>query len=398
MGARRSSPRPRAVPLFRESLVFQVATTVRVLLSVVGVFAGVYAYSTSAMAEVEDDTRQGASHNLSNLSRELLIKLFYTQYDNITNEQDILKYRSLFEDSYNGALPARNGGDAQTDRLDSGNSTDRHSFGETKIPDTVWSFDSAEGAQLYPDPYQDKGEIYAVSGSRRASIEFWNGTFLDLFGWNNIYRELNSLADSELLQVASCASNSAERSNLDYCDTDIELTSNYDNGNTLNKPNGFVYQDSNDADLFSGPSSNPINVTYDAPLTHSLWDTIPLQGDLILLSQCGGALACASIHVDLPAILVELPTPPIDDLTIPIDLQPAGPEILTGDPGFGSDPPGGSASLPAAPVPEASTWSMGLIGVGIIALVFRQRHKRAIKQASTIDVHGISEKRGASSV
>ena len=202
MGARRSSPRPRAVPLFRESLVFQVATTVRVLLSVVGVFAGVYAYSTSAMAEVEDDTRQGASHNLSNLSRELLIKLFYTQYDNITNEQDILKYRSLFEDSYNGALPARNGGDAQTDRLDSGNSTDRHSFGETKIPDTVWSFDSAEGAQLYPDPYQDKGEIYAVSGSRRASIEFWNGTFLDLFGWNNIYRELNSLADFRV--ASSC--------------------------------------------------------------------------------------------------------------------------------------------------------------------------------------------------
>ena len=249
-----------------------------------------------------------------------------------------------------------------------------------------------------PTPIRIKVKFTLVSGGRRASIEFWNGTFLDLFGWNNIYRELNALADSELLQVASCASNSAERSNLVYCDTDIELTSNYDNGNTLNKPNGFVYQDNNDADLFSGPSSNPINVTYDAPLTHSLWDTIPLQGDLILLSQCGGALACASIHVDPPAILVELPTPPIDDLTIPIDLQPAGPEILTGDPGFGSDPPGGSASLPAAPVPEASTWSMGLIGVGIMALVFRQRHKRAIKQASTIDVHGISEKRGASSV
>ena len=214
-------------------------------------------------------------------------------------------------------------------------------------------------------------------------------------------------------QVASCGSNHAERSDLDYCnmrdgvltqEIEEQILSDANGGNTRlvdTNINGvssnYVSSSSNANDQSTPTLSTPAPV---AP---------PSQAGLIALDPCiGPSGVCAIVDFRLPVTPADLPIadtlpPPIDDLAPAIDvlaptidvLAPAAPPptqvTFLNNPEPGSDLPPLFTPQPLKPIPEASTWVMTATGFSVLAFFFRKKRRPRINPISVIDVSDLNK-------
>jgi hypothetical protein len=375
----------------------------RAFFGIVGVFVGVYAYSTSAMAEGEEVSSQDESaygYEIPIILRGLINNTIEMEDDNSSDLSN----------------------------------TDYYHINNVHIPDTVWSLDVSTGVHLDRISGGSGSATYAVFGGRLERTDFWSRAILGLWNHNITSPGPNLLITPTLFQVASCGGSSAEHSNLDYCDSnDINADKHNDNsknderdkGNSQGTDNNVISSNNTDDvtssnntsnTSFSGPGA-PFNI---APLVPSNFLT---SGDLTLLGQCDGvSISCAPIDIKQPAAPIdssapEFPTPPIDAQTPPIDdstQPPIAPVDGPTPPVDGPTPPvdgptppvdgptppidgptppievvppglGGGGSGSGRPIPEAPTWVMTAIGFCIVAFVFRRKKNNRINSISIID-------------
>jgi hypothetical protein len=365
----------------------------RAAFGIVGVFVGVYTYSPSVMAEVEEVSSQDESTY---------------GYETPIILRGIVNNTIEIEDDTSVDL----------------STIDYYHRNNVHIPATVWSLDVSTGVHLDHISGRSGSATYAVFGGRLERTDFWSRAILGLWNDNITSPGPDSLITPALFQVASCGGSSAEHSNLDYCDSnDINADKHNDNsknderdkGNSQGTDNIVINSnDTNDVTSsintsntpFSSPRA-PFNI---APLMPSNFLT---SGDLTLLGQCDGvSISCAPIDIEQPAAPIdsssrEFPTPPIDAQTPPIDdstqppiapvddsTQPSiapvddpTPPIDDPTPPIEVVPPGsgGGGSGSGRPIPEAPTWVMTTIGFGIVAFVFRRKKNNRINSISIID-------------
>ena len=385
MRSRVSLRRPlEPLPHLIDCLCFGVATKTRAFLCIVGAFAGAYAYSPSALAEVEENTSDEvvkSDYSISTLSDITITNHFI---DNVISE-DGRKYRAIIDNS---------GGDTEyvyrdTEMYFSGHtafysSKNPSEFDEVLIPDTVWSLDGSAGVHVDRISGGPDSEIYAVFGGRFEITDFWSKAPLGLWGDNNTDGGLDLLIPRPQLQVASCGENDPERSNLDYCgDDDIKADKNSDNITIVRrkKNDPTALSAGSNVVLPSGASSSspstPSSITAIAPASAN---TFLLREDLFLMVPYDGvsmfcaSMSCAPIPIDPPATLIDDQTPVVD-LTPP-GVVPPNSTIVPGDP---------TPNLGQRPIPEAPTWVMTTIGFCIIVFVFGKKKKKRNNTVSIID-------------
>ena len=197
---------------------------------IVGLFIGIYAHSPCALAAVEEDASQDQSeydYRIPTLSRELMTNLLINNYDNITNE-DIDKYLSILDGSGSESQAARHSTDTYVgSHYKFIYSTNPNGSGDSLIPEAVWSFDVSTGTHLDRIPGELGSDINAVFGNRIESIKLWTEENLNLWNDTDIY--VVPLVTSLHFQVANCGGNSAEHSNLDYCNGSVTNLDQNDN-------------------------------------------------------------------------------------------------------------------------------------------------------------------------
>src|SRR5271169_6267654 len=206
-------------PQFNGWSRFNLSSKARVFFGIISVFAGTYAYSSSAMAEVEEDTSQEINkpgYSTPTLSNDITANLLI---DNYTNE-DMVRYLSTLDSFHNEADLVNRDAETYTGSHPAfSSSTNPHGIDDALIPETVWSLDASSGTHLDHIPGGPGSDIYAVFGGRPEINNFWIGAS---FGW---WANKNTDGASGLLvappkfQVASCGGSSAEHSDLDYCDS-----------------------------------------------------------------------------------------------------------------------------------------------------------------------------------
>jgi hypothetical protein len=358
------------------------------LVGAIGIFVGLYVYSSAALAEVEDDVNQddgNSVYRISSLSRGVNANF---SIDSVTNIDSQLEFSSPKD-------PSR--------------------FDEAVIPEAVWSLDASIGDP--PDRISGGlgSETHIISGSGLESIGSWKNKAAASF---SSYERPYSLLLPPPFQVASCGGSSAEHSDLAYCSARHKNSRYRVNGtNSLqgNDPststtpdtdNSIISPDSDSSSSAAtqsnlGPLTPPIANTplwqgVFSPLT-SPFPSAPLrQGDLTLQDQCNTA-PCLTVQVDTdpptmqlsstgtaPALLTVIvpppdsPTPPIDGLAPSIDSSPpeyTSPPISVDVPGPVSDVPPVFTPPAQKPIPEASTWTMTVIGFSIVVCIFGTKRK-----------------------
>ena len=368
------------------------------LVGAIGIFVGLYGYSSAALAEVEDDVNQddgNSVYKISSLSRGVNANF---SIDSLTNIDSQLEFSSPKD-------PSR--------------------FDEAVIPEAVWSLDSSIGDQ--PDRVSGGlgSETHIIFGNGLESIGFWKNKTTSFSSYERPY----SLLPPPLFQVASCGGSSAEHSDLAYC-SERHKNSHYsandtnslqgDDPSTSTMPdadNGIISADSDSSSTAAtqsnlGPLTPPIA---NAPLWRGVFSplTSPFPGaplrqeDLTLQDQCN-TVPCLTVQVDTgppamqfnstgtaPARLTDIvpppdsPTPPIDGLVPSIDSSP--PEYMS--PPISGDVPGPVSDVPPVftppaqkPIPEASTWTMTVIGFSIIVCIFGRKRRTRVNPISIVDL------------
>jgi hypothetical protein len=384
-----------------------VGNKARGFFGIVSLFIGIYAHSPCALAAVEEDASQDQSkydYHIPTLSHELMTNLL-NNYDNITNE-DIDKYLSILDGSGSETQAVRH----STDTYVGSNykfvySTNSNGPGDSLIPEAVWSLDVSTGTHLDRIPGELGSDINAIVGNRLESIKLWTEENLSLWNDTDIY--VVPLVTPLHFQVANCGGNSAEHSNLDYCNDGVTNLDQNDNKSTVYEHNisNITTQIANSSAVQSNePSPSNLDSGFNiapGPKPTNV-DSLPSQGDLTFVGPCDDVSApCATIQMDQPATLIDSPTPdfsmpdspapPIGDPTPPIDLtppevRPPNPIVSIDDPGLGSDLPPIFTPPPVASVPEASTWVMTIIGFGIVVFACGKRDGRRIMQVAVIHV------------
>ena len=362
---------------------FELIGKVRVLFGIVGVFVGIYAYSPTALAEVEDGTNKSVSslgYDISTLSYGLTASF---SVNNITDDE-VHNYLSTLDSHYSNT-------EYTGTRHTFFSSNKPNGSGEALIPEAVWGFDV-----VHLDRISDGlgSEMYAASGETLKSTDFWSRTTIGLWDDNNTGQVPKLLIASPQLQVASCGGSAAERSNLEYCN------SSYINDDQNNSTNAEKHKDSSTIQatdsnpiLWSDPSSSSLRTQSDiSPFTLATANKFLLHGALSFLGQCGGvSVSCATIQIGAPETITPpppgSPTLPIDDLTPPTDPSPfeVAPPVVY-DPGSGSGLPPVFTPQPLKPIPEAPTWVMMITGFGIMVFVCRKGRRRRVNPISIIDV------------
>jgi hypothetical protein len=402
-----------ANPHFRGSPNLRLGCKARIVFGVVGIFAGAYACLSSAVAEVEEDTGQdvrSSGYSENTLSSNTMTNLIFDS----TKDGDVLEYLQNLENSHADIeyLPEK------VESYTSGHpaffpSKKLNGLDDALIPETVWSLDGSAGVHLDRILGGPGTDISTAFGGRPEITDFWVSAIFGPLSSNNADKA------SDLLplpfQVASCGGNSAEHSNLDYCDDAAFVIAQLDS-----KPKKSS-QDNNDsaAQLANNGLSSSVAPASDssAPTNIAALAPVPgaqslLPGTLSLLGPCGDTSAsCTNVLIDVPetvlidvpeTVLIDVPETlvdtsqislpsPVEELTPPIDppnseAPPSGPVLYVNDPEPVLDLPPYIPPQPPRPIPEASTWVMTITGFITIFFVFGKKRRPRPNPISIIDV------------
>jgi hypothetical protein len=401
---------------------FHLSSKARLFFSIIGVFAGAYACSSSALAEVEEDTNQEVNKHIYSIPmsyNDIMTNLLIHNY----TDEDLAIYLSTLDSSHSGAdLIYRDAETNNSGHIAFSSSTKSHGIDDPFIPETVWSFDASTGAHLDNISGRPGSDIYAVfEGSPELNDFFVRAVFAS--SADNNTDIAGSLFPPPKFQVASCGGNSAEHSDLDYCNNlnlitdklnDTSPQSKQIANNTATQAPGENLLSSSDGqapDLSAQPNT--------APFIPTSVDNSLLPATLSVLGACPVSLSCASVLIDplkRPAHGSALDAPPLDAPPLdappldapPLDAPPLDPPPLVAglapsldlpypetpaaspispvdNPESISDLPPLFTPQPLNPIPEASTWVMIIIGFSIMAFAFRKKRRPSINPISIID-------------
>jgi hypothetical protein len=374
---------------------FNFNSKARVFFGIIGIFAWTYACSSSAFAEIEEDTNQELNkpgYSISTLSNYIMTNLLI---DNHTDE-DVARYLSTLDNPHNDTDRVGREAEIYTGSHPAfPSSANSHGFDDAFIPETVWSLNVSTGAHLDHISGGPGSEIYTVFGGRPKINDFWIRAIFGSWKDNNADRASGLLIASPKVQVASCGGSSAEHSDLDYCDStklvadqvsDTSLKPGQSNSSASTQSANNNVLSSNGAPA-SELSAQPNTI----PFTPAFADTSPVQETLSVLGPCSVSAFCASVQVDpretpVDALVLD-PPPLIGDLTPPIDLPnpealPPGPTNYGGDPGSDPSLPPVFIPQPLKPIPEVSTWVMTIIGFSMMAFLFGKKRRLRLNPIS----------------
>jgi hypothetical protein len=267
-------------------------------------------------------------------------------------------------------------------------------LGDVFIPTTVWSLDVSSGAHLEHIASEASTDLGALLGRHPRYSDLWPKSIRGFWTDKSSNRSLSPLR----LQVASCGSNSAERSNLDFCNINDKSTK-HDNGSdeetTSDNGDGATHATNNSGDATIASNSQSTLSQETQPVVEPDVSSPPPAGQ-VHAGHRRHAVRTVPIYgatapVDDPTAPVDDPTAPVDDPTAPID-DPAGPIVYfqppdsppsdpvfpVGDPTPPSDPLPILIPTPAHPIPETSTKVMTMIGFGIMFLAMRGNNRNSI--------------------
>lgn len=383
----------RLGPRGRRNACLDLINNKHLLSCLIGISAGLYVYSSAAFAEVEEETNQDegkSSYSITALSHGTIANFSFDNFTNIDNQSELTWSKEL------------------------------NRFDEALIPEAVWALD----ANMEARPGRISGGVgsqtYTVFGGGLESMGFWTNEIVDFRDEKTRY----SLLPPQF-QVASCGGSSSEHSDLDYC-TNMDNNSDHDVGNANTSQRDSNSNTSTGSDTDSSvnsssiaPSPSPISQPSFAPFISPL-PSMSLQGDLTLQDPCNAASgSCLStVTVDESAIQFSLettaqfsstttapalvtvsvpisgppsdsPTPSIGDLAPPSDSPPpqvTTPPISVDAPGPGSDWPLDVTPPSQRPIPEASTWTMTVIGFSVVVFIFGTKRKNRVNPISIIDI------------
>jgi hypothetical protein len=363
---------------------FNLSSNARVFFGIIGIFVGTSACSSSALAEVEEDTNQEVNkpgYSVTTLSNNIITSIFI---DNDSNE-DVARYLLNLDGSHDHAeFVDRNAEEHAGSQPAFSSPTNPHGFDDAPIPETVWSLDASTGAHLDHISAGPSSDIYAVFGGSPEINNFWIKASFALWANNNTGGASVLLGTSPEFQVASCGASSAERSNLDYCNN-AKLTADQLNDQS-SKPeqsgsDTAAQADSNNVlSSGDGPASDTGPHSQIAPITPRL------QGTLSILGQCDAAASCVSVPIGALETPIDSPALEAPLLGLPYPETPApNPIIYVDNPEPVSDLSPVFPPQPAQPIPEASTWVMTVIGFSIMAFIFGRKRRPSINPISIID-------------
>jgi hypothetical protein len=280
-----------------------------------------------------------------------------------------------------------------------GNNTLTNGLDDVLIPEAVWSLDASSGVHLDRVYGEFPLKMHSGTVDRQEASDLWKSAIPAM--WTVEGASDGSQFIQFPLQVASCGGTIAERNDLEYCNYSYNLIKNVSTSSSTTKNiESNTTKDSNI--ILSNTKTTSIpptqSDTSDALTTNSSIRSLMTGGNLIDLSNlsneyCDKILAsCANFAMQLPTVPIDpavspiylattptdLTTTPIDPLTVEIDRPTLSPDIMSiGDSGSisGSSPIYVSPAATSA-IPETSTWTMTIIGIGIVALVSVGRTSR----------------------
>jgi hypothetical protein len=359
---------------------FDQISKANTLVGIVGIFVGLYVYSSVALAEVEEeinkDDEDNYSYSIIELPRGTVANFSVDSIINIDRQPEFISSKD----------PTR--------------------FDEVLIPDAVWGLDASMGAHSNRVSDGFGWETHIISGVDLEMTGYWTNTIVDFRDGKGEY----SLLPPPQFQVASCGGASAERSDLEHCnDRDNNSSQGLSNATTRQPDTSTsTTPDTNNTVILSnGDSPSSLNTQSNFPQPAPFVASMVRQlGNLTLQDPCDAApVSCLTIYTDQPAMQFSstttapalltvsvpppgLPIPPIDDLTPPIDPSPPEnpPSPISVDfPGPGLDVPVFSLQ-PQKPIPEIPTWAMTVIGFGIVLFVFGTKRKNRVNPISIVDI------------
>lgn len=391
----------RSIPSSGKNSRSEGVGKVRALLGLVSLLTGIYVYSSSAVAEVEEDTDQGenkSSFVSATLSHALTIDFLINNYDNITIE-DVAKYLLILNDpsSAAGSVHPESGtfpGSHYKFVYPAGS----NEADSPLIPTAVWSLDTSTGVHLDHMSPGLGSETYTVFAGRRQSPFFWSKGHPGLWTDNPDGGDPQLLITPQNFQVANCGGNSAEHSNLDYCINKKDKSNQQDdksNQNQLNTKSSQI-QSTNIDDTLSAASTSIIssNGSNISSVSFSIPDDLISQEGITFIVPCDSVSEpCVISKMDQPTTVINPPTPnsptPLSDdpnsPIVPSPLEVLPPEVLAPSPVVSVDDPGLPAFTPPPPVasvPEAPTWVMTILGFSVVAFIYRNRRYRSFNRLS----------------
>jgi hypothetical protein len=389
---------------------FNLSSKARLFFTIIGVFAGVYACSSSVLAEVEEDSNQEVDktgYSIPMSYDDIMTNILIYNY----TDNDVARYLSTLDSSQSGAdlihrdTETNNGGHTAFSF-----STNPRGIDDAFIPETVWSFDASTGAHLDNISGRRGSDIYAVFGGSQELNDFLVRAVFAAWADNNT-GIAGFLFPPPEFQVASCGENSAEHSNLDYCNNLNLITDKINDTSSQSKPSdsdtATQAPGENVISSSDGPAPELIAQPNTAAFIPATVDNSLLPATLSVLGACDVSSSCTSVLIDpleTPAEGSALDAPPVDPPPFIAGLAPSLDPPYSGTPAPSpisqvdnpepiSDLPLVFTPQPLKPIPEASTWVMTIIGFSIMAFAFRKKRRPSINPISIIDVAESDKKR-----
>ena len=375
---------------------FNLSSKACAFCGVIGIFAGTYSSSSSALAEAEESVGQEINNpgsSVPSLSNGTLTNLLINSYA----DEEVARYLSTLDSSHDAADSVDRDAETYTGSQPAfHSSTNPHGFDDPLIPEAVWSLDASTGAHLDHISGGLGSDIDAVFGGHAKINDFWIRAIASQWIYDNTDKAPGLFFAPITFQVASCGGNSAERSNLDYCNnvlgdqqndaSPMKAQQNDNNAATKSTSNNVFSSSSLPASNSTAP---PIPTPIPNPLpviAYQLADQSPLQEILNVLGPCDVSASCAGVVIDPLETPVDAPALDpvqlIGDQTPPNDAPPLDPPQIIGDQTPPNAPPLdppqiiGDQTPPNGPAtPEASTWVMTVVGFGFMAFTFRKRRR-----------------------
>jgi hypothetical protein len=395
----------------------------RAFLGLVSLLIGIYVYSSSAVANVEENADQDESNNNflpPTLSQELTTDFLINNYDDITGE-DVAKYLSSIDDYSNFAKSGHHElGVPAGSHHKSAYPTGPNDSDAALIPAAVWSLDSSTGIHLDHMSPALGSEMNTGRSYQSKSHSHWSKKDLD--PWSNDPDGANRdlVTTPQVFQVANCGDVSAEHSNLDFC-SDYNFKKNQQENNLnqsiINNNNSILETNinsnlSNESASTLSTTPTPLSTGASVPPSNavSFGNYLP-QADLTFSIPCDSVSApCLLTQIEKPETLTNPPVsgslttvgddsrPPIDlsppevlppgilpPEVLPPDLLPPGQIVFVDNPGLDSDLPPVFNPPSVGSVPETSTWIMTILGFGALASIYGKRNNFSTRQAAIMN-------------
>ena len=220
-------------------------------------------------------------------------------------------------------------------------------------------------------------------GNLWISSDFWTHEIGSSWADKNSYGAFGQTSFASLrLQAANCGGNSAERSNLDFCNINSNSTKRHSDSSDETGDNGSGNAIAADNSAGAIVGSNSPSAFSQEPPTADL--SPPMRGNVHARNRRHPVST-----MDDPPTSVDDPTPPIDDTTTPVDdlIAPivysdplsVDPVVSIGNTGPLSDPVLIFTPPPESPIPETSTEVMIMLGFGIMFIVTQSNARNSIK-------------------